>query len=109
VTDEPYTQLVALAEREHGLTLRGDFETLERLAAQRDALIAALPETPPASARPALIEAARIQALTTAALNDARTRLAAEMAITERGRQTAAGYSRAVGSAPRGGTITVAA
>ena len=109
MTDASYNRLVEFARREHELVLQDDFHGLEQLAAQRAALIATLPAKAPESAKPALIEAARIQAQTTAALNHARTRLAGEMAGLERGRQTAAGYGRATASAPARGTITVAA
>ena len=109
MSDAPYKQLVAIAEREYDMVLQDDVEALERLAVERDAIVASLPDSPPASARPMLIEAARIQALTTAALHAARTRVAAEMAGLQRTSQTAAGYGRATGTAPRGSTITVAA
>jgi uncharacterized protein YPO0396 len=109
LSDGSYPELVALAQSEHELVLRSDFEALERLSARRDALIATLPATAPASARPALTEAARIQALTTAILEEARTRLSAEFVALDRGRQTAAGYGRASGTVPHRGTITVAA
>jgi hypothetical protein len=109
VTDERYKRLVTLAAREHELVVQEDFEALERLWADRDALIATLPAAAPASARPALIEAARIQASTTTELQRARARVAAELSSLDRGRDTARGYERASGSAPRVGTITVAA
>lgn len=109
MTDAPYARLLELASREYELVVQADFEGLERLAAEREALIALLPNTPPETAKPALLECARIQAQTTAALNDARIRVAAEMAETQRGRATAEGYSRASGAAPVRGTITVAA
>ncbi len=109
MTDSQYTRLVELANREYELVMQDDFEGLERLYAERQALIARLPNAAPESAKPALVECARIQARTTAALQQARTRVAAEMAETQRGRATAEGYSRASGSAPPRGTITVAA
>jgi hypothetical protein len=109
VTDDPYQLLVALAEREHALVLGGDFDALDDLATQRDGVVAGLPEEPPASARPALTEAARIQAQTTAALEQARTRVAAQLAALDRGLATATGYSRAAGTDPRQSTITLTA
>jgi hypothetical protein len=109
LTPDPYTQLVALARREREHALQDDLDGLEQVAAERDALIAILPESAPESAKPALLDAARIQAQTTAALIEARARVSAEMGAVERGRAGAAGYSRASGAAPRGGTITVAA
>jgi hypothetical protein len=109
VTAEPYTQLVDLARREHEYALQHDLDGLERVGAERDALIATLPERAPESAKPALVDAAHIQAQTTALLIAGRGRLAAEMGDMERGRATAAGYTRASGAAPRQSTITVAA
>ena len=109
MTDEPYTRLVQLARQEHELVLQDDFEALEELTAERDELVASLPSRAPESAKPALTEAARIQASTSAALAVARARLGREMATVERGRETAAGYGRATGTTPARGTITVAA
>ena len=109
MTDAPYNRLVELATREHELVMQDDFEGLEQVAAERDAIVAVLPSTAPESAKPALVECARIQAQTTAVLQLARTRVAGEMAGLERGRETAAGYGRATGAAPARGTITVAA
>jgi hypothetical protein len=109
LTPDPYTVLVDLARREQEHALQDDLDGLEHVAAERDALIAALPDSAPDSAKPALLEAARIQAQTTAVLMEGRARLSAEMGDMERGRVTAAGYSRASGAAPRRSTITVAA
>jgi hypothetical protein len=109
VTDDPYRLLVALAEREYALVLEGDFDALEVLMKQRDAVVAGLPGQTPASARPALTEAARIQAKTTAALDEARTRVAGELAALDRGLKTATGYGRAAGTEPRQSTITLTA
>ena len=109
MTTDPYTRLVELTQRELELAIQGDIDALERTAAERDALIATLPERAPESAHPALIDAARIQAHVTAVLTEARARLAAEMGDMERGRASAAGYTRASGAPERRGTITVAA
>jgi hypothetical protein len=109
LTPDPYTVLVDLARREQEHALQDDLDGLEHVASERDALIAALPDSAPDSAKPALLEAARIQAQTTAVLMEARTRVAAAIGGVERGRATAAGYRAAAGSAPRRGTITVAA
>jgi hypothetical protein len=109
LTHDPYTRLVDLARREHEHALQDDLDGLEQVAAERDALIATLPESAPESAKPALLDAARIQAQTTAALIEACARVSAAMGDMERGRATAAGYSRAAGASERRGTITVAA
>jgi hypothetical protein len=109
LTPDPYARLVELAERELALATQDDIDELLRVAAEREALIATLPDRAPESAHPALIDAARFQAQTTAILTAARARVSAEMGDMERGRQTAAGYGRASGTAPRQSTITVAA
>ena len=109
MTPDPYARLVDLARREQEHALQDDLDGLEHVAAERDALIAALPDSAPDSAKPALLEAARIQAQTTAALMEGRARLSAAMGDMERGRAGAAGYTRAAAGAPRRGTITVAA
>jgi hypothetical protein len=109
LTPDPYTRLAQLAERELALATQDDIDELLRVAAEREALIATLPARAPVSAHPALVDAARFQAQTTAILTAARARVSAEMGQMERGRATAAGYSRASGAPERRGTITVAA
>lgn len=106
MTDQ-YDRLLALAKLEHELALHGDFEALERLDADRLALVAALPGTPTEAARPALAEIARIQAQTTAVLTAARARVSEEMASLDRREQTARGYGRQ--ATPQRGTFTAAA
>jgi ElaB/YqjD/DUF883 family membrane-anchored ribosome-binding protein len=106
LTHDPYQGLVALARREHELALAGDAEALHELQRERAALIATLPASAPPSARPALIEAARIQERTTHVLEQARAQLSRELAAQDRSRQTAAGYTRALGPR-RTRTITI--
>jgi hypothetical protein len=87
VSGDPYAALVLLAEREHALVAGGHIEELAALAAERQALVAALPAQAPASARPALERAASLQLATTAALraalDDTRRRM---QTMDERGR-----------------------
>jgi hypothetical protein len=109
VSADPYARLVALAQSEHELVLRGDFDSLERIDVERTALVASLPPAPPPAARPLLTAAAEIQARTTAALEEVRANLATELAGLQRGRETARGYGRAAGSSPQRSTITIAA
>ena len=109
MSDPLYARLVDFARREYELVMQEDYESLAELADERDAIVAALPATAPDSAKPSLVECAQIQARTTAARQHVRARVASELGTVERGRDTAAGYSRARGSAPRSGTITVAA
>jgi hypothetical protein len=104
---EPYQRLLTLAKLEHELALQGDLEGLERLDAERRTIVAALPDTPPAAAKPALIEMAQLQAATTAVLTEARARVTAELGESERREQTARGYGRQ--ATPRRGTFTAAA
>lgn len=104
---DPYNRLLTLAKLEHELALQGDLEALERLDAERRELVATLPEQPPAAAKPVLVEMARIQAATTAALSEHRARVAAEMGALDRRGDTARGYGRQ--ATPRSGTFTAAA
>lgn len=74
---DPYGALVGFAEREHTMVLDERYDELAALAAERRALVATLPATPPPSARPHLERAASLQMATTAALQ-------AAMAVTRR-------------------------
>ena len=74
---DPYAALVGFAEREQAMVADERYAELEALAAERRALIATLPASPPASARPHLERAASLQMATTAALQ-------AAMVITRR-------------------------
>ena len=91
----PYLALVGLAEREHALAAAGRVEDLALVAEERAALVAGLPATPPAGARPALERAAALQAATTAALQAAVARARAELQTLERGRDATRAYGRA--------------
>ena len=109
MTDPLYARLVDFARREYELVMQDDFDGLAELADERDAIVALLPDRAPETAKPYLLECAQIQARTTAALQHARSRIARELGAADRGRATAEGYSRAAGTAPARGTITVAA
>ena len=104
---QAYERLLTLARLERELAVQEDFEGLDRLDVERRALVAALPAKPPAAAKPLLAEMARIQAETTAALEEARARVAAEMGSLDRREQTARGYGRQ--ATPQRGTFTAAA
>ena len=104
---QAYERLLTLAKLERKLADQEDFDGLDRLDAERGSLVAALPATPPAAARPLLAEMARIQAETTAALEQARARLTSEMSNLDRREQTARGYGRQ--ATPQRGTFTAAA
>jgi hypothetical protein len=104
---EPYHRLLTLAKLEHELALQGDVEGMERLDSERRQLVAALPDKPPAAARPALVEMARIQAETTRVLVEAKRALAAEMGQVDRTSATAESYG--LQATPKRGTFTAAA
>jgi hypothetical protein len=104
---DAYQRLLTIAKLEHELALQSDLEGLDRLDAERRAIVATLPEKPPAAAKPALVEMARIQAETTAVLQAARKRIAEELADVDKTGQTARGYGRQ--ATPQSGTFTAAA
>jgi hypothetical protein len=103
---EPYQRLLTLAKLEHELALQGDVEGLERLDAERRQIVATLPAKPPAAAKPALVEMARIQAETTRVLMEAKRELAAEMGEVDRTSATAQSYG--LQATPRSGTFSAA-
>ena len=76
---DPYWALVALAERERAMVTDGRHDELAALDAERTALLATLPDRPPAVARPALERLSALQQATTAtlaaALADVRNQL----------------------------------
>ena len=103
---QPYERLLKLAKLEFELAAQEDVGGLERLDAERRSIIAALPARPPAEARPLIVEMARVQAQTTAALHEARARVAAEMGSLDRREQTARGYGGQ--ATPQRGPFTAA-
>ena len=94
MTTDPYSALVALAERERDLVGAQRFEELEALIAERAALVATLPERAPASARPALERAATLQLATTAALRAALADTRRQMGAAVRGHHAARAYAQ---------------
>lgn len=93
-----YWKLVALARREAELIADGRLEQLDELHGEWDALVATLPATPPAHARPALAETQRLVASSTAALAAAVERAGGELNRLGAGRRAAAAY-RSAGTA----------
>jgi hypothetical protein len=90
---DPFAALAELAREEHRLGLDGRSEDLEALDLRRSALLAALPrETPPDSVGH-LREAARVQALVTVALREARDATQAELVRLGRTREALRGYA----------------
>ena len=99
-TTDPYGALVAIAERESVLVGDGRIEELSALAAERDALIAALPAQAPPSARPALERAFALQAATAATLRASLGELRLQLADLDRGRGVARAYVAGPPAAP---------
>jgi hypothetical protein len=93
VSADPYRALVALAEREYALVVGGETDGLAELAAERAALVAALPAQAPQAAVPALERAAGLQLATTAALRVALDRTRGELGAAPARRQAARAYA----------------
>jgi hypothetical protein len=89
----PYEALARMIERELELVGTGDHDALAALKAERDALISALPVTPPASARPALQRAALMNKRVEIEILRLREALLLEFANVERVSRTARGYT----------------
>jgi len=89
----PYESLARMIERELELICTRDQDALEALRAQRDALIASLPDAPPACARPALQRAALMNKRLEIEILRVREALVLEAANLERVSRTARGYS----------------
>ena len=89
----PYERLVDLAEREASLVGSEAWDDLAALSGERQAVLAALPHTPPREAGPILERLAGCQALVTAALATARAAAAAELQTLGRGRGAVRGYA----------------
>lgn len=89
----PYEALARTIERELELICADDPEQLAALKAEREELIAGLPATPPACARPALQRAALMNKRLEIEILRLREALVLESANVERVDRTARGYS----------------
>ena len=89
----PYEALARMIERELELICSRDYDALEKLKSEREALIASLPATPPASARPALQRAALMNKRLEIEILRLREALLLDAANVERVGRTARGYS----------------
>ncbi|MGO9495343.1 MAG: hypothetical protein ACLQA5_01290 [Solirubrobacteraceae bacterium] len=89
----PYESLARMIERELELICTRDQDALAVLRAERDALIASLPNTPPACARPALQRAALMNKRLEIEILRLREALVLEAANLQRVSRTARGYS----------------
>lgn len=91
----PYARLAELALLESRLVGDNRLEELAPLQAERDAIVAALPETPPADARPYLVEAQAALRATQALLEAELSATRDELASVTAGRRAATGYAAA--------------
>lgn len=88
-----YDSLAELAERELELVSAGDLDRLPELHAERSALVASLPATPPPTARAALERAATLQSLVTEVLRESTASAGSAMGRLARGRSAIHGYA----------------
>ena len=88
-----YDALAQLAERELELVSAGSLDDLPALHQRREALVATLPATPPAAARPALERAAAVQELVSQVLQDGLQAVGAELRKLDHGRTAVNGYA----------------
>jgi hypothetical protein len=89
----PYERLADSFERELELVGAGRLDELAQLAADRDALIASLPATPPASARPALERAQLMSKRVMIEVARRRDVILAELGRVAQADRTARGYA----------------
>jgi hypothetical protein len=89
----PYETLARIFERELEALGAGRLDELEGLAAEREALIASLPDTPPATARGALERALLMQKRVTIEIIRRREAIVLELAERERVGRVARGYA----------------
>jgi hypothetical protein len=88
-----YEQLVELIGRELELAGQARFDELSQVSAARAALIAQLPDVPPAAAGPALARAEVMHKRLTVELLRGREALLLELARVEHGLRAARGYA----------------
>jgi hypothetical protein len=89
----PYETLARIVERELELIGEGRFDEFQALSAERAALVATLPASPPACARPALERAALLQRRVAIEIMRQREAMVLELAKLEQVRRTAEGYA----------------
>ena len=89
----PYERLADSFERELELVGEGRLEELAQLAADREALIATLPATPPASARTALERAQLTSTRVMIEIVRRRDAIVAELGRVAQADRTARGYA----------------
>jgi hypothetical protein len=94
----PYDALAEIAQRELDIISAGAMERLPELRAERDAVVAALPDTPPPAARPALERTAQLQSRISAILEERLQETGAELRRLTKGRTAMRGYAPPVES-----------
>jgi hypothetical protein len=97
----PYEKLARSIERELELVGEGRFAEVLSLQAERDALIARLPDIPPADARPALKRATLMHKRVEIEYLRQRERLLRATARVQQVRRTARGYAPPRQARPR--------
>ena len=96
-----YEALADVIERELELVAARDFDGLRVLKHQRAAAVLALPPTPPASARAALLRCDGLQKRVTVELHRVREAILLELRQVQLARRTASGYRPPVARAPQ--------
>ena len=96
---EPWSELVALAEREYELAESGRWEEVAVLSAERLRRSYTLGQAP-ASAQPALERLAHVQSQIDVALQLAHASASQELAGVQRGRTAVRGYGAGLAPAP---------
>src|SRR5689334_10016448 len=91
-----YERVAELGERELELVRTGQYEQLEPLHAEREDLIAVLPDAPPAEASTALLRAAAVQAQVEALLSGSLAHARAPLVRPDCGRDAMSGYATQV-------------
>ena len=93
-----FRALLTLGREEHALVTDGRWEDLADLNARRERVLAALPASAPAEAMGDLREAARLQALSAAALRQGIAETGAELRRLGTSRTAVAGYAAGTGT-----------
>jgi hypothetical protein len=89
---DPYARLLELAQQSRAIVVTGDWEGLETLTAEQEALRAGLPARPPSAARAQLEEAGRVAAETTRIIERGLEAVQTELLLLGRGRRALASY-----------------
>ena len=93
MSDDPYAELAELAEAALARADAADFDGLTAALARSEEIVAALPERPPAAARPALERADAAHRRLGPALRASLATTRAELDLVGRGRDAARSYA----------------